>query len=158
MYAKANQRRIQQFTLIKEAAEQAGFKIVDNGSPEWGKKLGDKTYDAALFGWQSTGTGVTEADANYRSAANGKPAGVNNFSGYANPKVNALYDELQVTLDPARQKAINEEVEKILVADAFGITIFQFPSITANSSKLQGVKHIPISPTVFWNFWEWKVA
>ena len=158
MYAKANQRRIQQFTLIKEAAEQAGFKIVDNGSPDWGKKLGDKTYDAALFGWQSTGTGVTEADANYRSAANGKPAGVNNFSGYANPKVNALYDELQVTLDPARQKAINEEVEKILVADAFGITIFQFPSITANSSKLQGVKHIPISPTVFWNFWEWKVA
>ncbi len=158
LYAQKNQRRVQEFQLIKESAEAAGFKIVDNGAPNWGEKLGDKTYDASFFGWQSTSTAVTEGDANYRSAADGKPAGQNNYGGYASAKVNALYDELQSTVDPAKQKTLIQDIEKELVADAFGIPLFQFPAVTAHSNKIQGVKGIAISPTIFWNFWEWKVA
>lgn len=158
LYAQTNTRRIQQFQLIKESAEAAGFVVVDNGAPNWGEKLGDKSYDASLFGWQSTSTAITEADANYRSAADGRPAGVNNFGGYVSPRVNELYNELQSELDPARQKAINEEIEKILVDDAFGLTIFQFPAVTAHAATLEGIDPISISPTIFWNFWEWKVS
>jgi len=155
LYAQTNQRRIQQFTLIKESAEKAGFTVIDNGSPNWGQKLGDKTYDAALFGWQSTSLAVGEGDANYRSAPT---PGANNYGGYANPEVDKLWDEMQVTTDPARQKTILQEVEKHLVADGFGIPIFQFPEITAYRSSLQGIDSIPLAPTLFWNFWEWKVA
>ncbi|WGW10574.1 ABC transporter family substrate-binding protein [Saxibacter everestensis] len=151
MYAEGNQRREQEFQLIKESAEEAGFEIIDNGDAKWSEKLGDKTYDASLFGWQSVSTAVTEADANFRST------GQNNFGGYNNPDVDKLYDQLQVETDPEKQKQINIDVEKKLVEDAFGVTLFQFPGLTAYNENVSNVSTITVSPTVFWNFWEWEV-
>lgn len=150
--AQKNERRGQEFQLIKESCEQAGFKMVEMPDPDWSKTLGKKTYDAVIFAWSSTSTAVTESDANYRST------GGNNFSGYKNPEIDKLYDELQVAVDPAKQKELNEKIEKILVDDAFGNTIFQFPGVAAWDSKLQGPAPAKLSPTIFWNFWEWKVA
>ncbi|MGA4669336.1 ABC transporter family substrate-binding protein [Propionibacteriaceae bacterium Y1923] len=152
LYGKGNVRREAQFALIKASAEQAGFTIVDNGNPQWGQKLGDKTYDASLFGWQSTSTAVAESQANY--ITNGQ----NNYGGYSNAEVDKLYDELLVETDPQRQKEITIEVEKHLVNDAFGVTIFQFPGIMAFDDSVSNVSKTTISPTIFWNFWEWEVA
>lgn len=137
---------------MKESAEKAGFQVIDNGSDDWGAKLGDKSYDVSFFGWQSTGTGVTESDANYRTK------GLNNFSGYSNKDVDALFDELQTTVDPAKQTEIVSKIEKIMVDDAFGVTIFQFPGVTAYSKALSGIDPVSISPTIFWNFWQWKIS
>ena len=152
IYGKGNKRREAQFALIKAQAEQAGFKVVDNGNPNWGTKLGDKTYDASLFGWQSTGTAVTESEANYITG------GLNNFSGYTNPEVDKLYDQLSVETDPGKQKDLIIKIETALVNDAFGVTIFQFPGITSYDEKLKNVKTMTISPTIFGNFWEWELA
>ena len=139
--------------MIKESAEKAGFKMVDTGNENWGAMLGDTSkYDACLFGWQSVSLAVGESDANYRTK------GGNNFYGYSNKKVDALFDQLQSELDPAKQKTILEDVEKILVEDAFGTTIFQFPQPTAVSKRLSGFSSISLSPTFFWNFWEWKLV
>ena len=60
MYDNTNSRRQQEFQLIKESAEKAGFKIEDVGDVNWGTRLGDGTYDVSLFGWQSEVTGMTE--------------------------------------------------------------------------------------------------
>ena len=151
MYASNNTRRQQEFQLIKEAGEAAGFKIEDVGNKDWGPLLKQQnTYDASLFGWQSTSTGVAEVGPNYLSD------GQNNYGKYSNADVDKALKELDVTTDKARQEAILQQVEKQLVDDAFGITIFQFPEITGISSKVQNVSSIPLSPNYFWNFWEWK--
>lgn len=42
--------------------------------------------------------------------------------------------------------------------DAFSISIFQFPEPTAVSNRLQNVSSIQLAPTMFWNFWEWKLS
>jgi peptide/nickel transport system substrate-binding protein len=47
------------------------------------------------------------------------------------------------------------EIEKLLIADAYGTTIFQFPGLTVSSSKIAEVKPSPLAPGYFWNFWEW---
>jgi peptide/nickel transport system substrate-binding protein len=78
-----------------------------------------------------------------------------NYSGYGNPKVDELLAELSVTVDPEKQTEIMLEVEKTLIADAYGTTIFQFPGLTVSSSKISGVNPSPLSPGYFWNFWEW---
>lgn len=153
LYGASNVRRQQEFRLIKESADSAGFNVIDNGSDDWGTKLGDKTYDASLFGWQSTGTGVSESDANFRT---GKLP--NNFGGYSNAEVDKLFDQLQTALEPDEQVSILSQVETHLVNDNFGITIFQFPGVTAYQDTLTGVDPIAISPTIFWNFWEWTIA
>lgn len=153
LHASTNTRRQQEFQLIKEAAEQAGFKVEDKSAEKWGSILPDTTkYDAALFGWQSTSTAVGESDANYRTK------GQNNYYGYSNPEVDKLFDELQVTTEAAKQTELLGKIEKILVDDAFGTTIFQFPEITTNSNKIKNVSSIALSPNFFWNAWEWEIA
>lgn len=150
LYAKGNTRREQEFQLIKEAAEQAGFSVNDQGDAKWSERLGGGDYDASLFGWQSTSTAVTETAATFQDG------GLNNLNGYNNEEVNKLYDQLQSETDPAKQQEILTNVEKQLVNDAYGITIFQFPDVVA-AKGLDGIDPITLSPTMFWNFNQWSV-
>lgn len=153
LYADGNTRRAQEFQLIKEAADAAGFKVEDNKQAKWGSMLPDTSkYDAALFGWQSTSLAVGESDANYRTK------GQNNYYGYSNKMVDQKFDTLFSTIDPAEQTKLLGEIEKILVDDAFGTTIFQFPEITTVSNRLKNVSAAPLSPNFFWNAWEWELA
>jgi peptide/nickel transport system substrate-binding protein len=152
LYAKSNSRRVQEFQLIHESATAAGFEVIDAGSEEWGTKLGDNSYDASLFGWQTTSTAV------YEPAANFTAGGQNNFGHFKNARVDELYDELETVTDPTRQEEINTEVEKILLEDGFGITIYQFPSVLAWRETIKNVSMTPIAGVMFWNFWEWEVT
>ena len=154
LYGASNVRRQNEYTLIAESAKEAGFNVIDGGDDNWGTMLSTEQdkYDVGLFGWQSTSTAVTESDANFRTG------GANNFYGYSNPKVDALFDELQTETDPGKQIDIQIDVEKLLWEDAFGTTIYQFPGVNAWNSKIEGVEPISIAPTIFASFWNWKIA
>ncbi|MDR1426587.1 MAG: ABC transporter family substrate-binding protein [Bifidobacteriaceae bacterium] len=153
LYGKGNQRREQEYQLVYEAVEKAGFSLIDAGSPDWSTLLGGGTYDASLFGWASVSTAVNEPAANYVSD------GQNNFGALANDRVDELYTQLQETDDPAEQQAINIEVEQILYNEGFGVPIFQFPAITAwNANKVSGVATVPVGSTVFENYWDWTLV
>jgi peptide/nickel transport system substrate-binding protein len=151
MYGLSNARRAQEFQLIHASAAQAGIELIDAGSDEWGVKLGDNTYDAVLFGWQNTSTSSSEPAANFTTT------GQNNYGHYNNPKMDQLYAQLQAEFDEDKRAEINLEVEKILFQDAFGITIFQFPSVLAWNERVKNVSMTAIAGTSLWNFWEWDV-
>lgn len=150
MYDNTNSRRQQEFQLIKESAEKAGFEIKDVGDVNWGTRLGDGTYDVALFGWQSEGTGITESDANYRTGAQ------NNYGGYSSKKTDKILDEILVAPEEDQEK-LSTELEKQLTDDAFGAPLFQFPSLLIYNEKLKNASTITVSPTLMWNYWEWEV-
>ena len=149
LYGKSNARRAAEYQLFAESEGDAGFNLIDGGDDTWSAMLGSGTYDAALFGWQSTSLGISESAATFRSD------GGNNLTGFANDTIDGLYDELEATFDEARQLEILGEVEKELWADAYGVTIFQFPGVVANRDTVSGVKPGVLSPSVFWNYWEW---
>lgn len=149
MYDNTNSRRQQEFQLIKESAEKAGFKIEDVGDVNWGTRLGDGTYDASLFGWQSEGTGITEADANFRTGAQ------NNYGGYSSDKTDKILDDILVAPEEDHQK-LSTELEKQLTDDAFGVPLFQHPELLIYSDKLKNASSTTVSPTLMWNYWEWE--
>ena len=152
MYAEGNVRRENEFQLYKPALKAAGFNLIDKKSAKWGEKLGDGTYDAVFFGWQSTSTGVSSDQATYVTG------GINNLIGYSNKEVDALFDELIVTPDEAKQLELQLEIEKILFEDAIGLTVFQFPGATiSNKTRVENVKPAVLSPTMFYGFWDWKI-
>ena len=152
MYAEGNVRRENEFQIYKPALKKAGFNLIDAKDPNWGSKLGDGTYDAVFFGWQSTSTGVSADQATFGTG------GINNLIGYSNPKVDALFDELIVTADEAKQLELQTEIEKLLYEDAVGITVFQFPGATiSNKTRVTNVKPATLAPTMFYGFWDWKV-
>jgi peptide/nickel transport system substrate-binding protein len=153
MYAKDNVRRVNEFQLMKPALAKAGFNLIDNGSPDWGDKLGDGTYDAVFFGWQSTSTAVSADQATYGTT------GGNNLIGYSNKDVDKMFDELILTTDEAKQLELQTEIEKHLFEDAIGLTIFQFPSANiANKTRITGTDPAVLAPTMFYNYWNWKPA
>lgn len=150
LFASTNPRRVSEFELIRESAAQAGWSVTDCSSPEWGGLLGAPgVYDASLFGWQSTSLGVASVGPNFETG------GINNLSFYSNPEMDAVVQELNVTVDEERQLELLKEIDRILVEDAFGITIFQFPEVTAFSDRVSGIDSSPLAPTVFWNVWDW---
>ena len=151
LFAENNPRRASEYELIRDSVAQAGFNLVDGRDLDWSTNLSNPSlYDAALFGWQSTAIAVADTAAQFVTD------GVNNFYGYSNPEVDALFEELQATSDSARQDEILLEVESILFEDAFGLPIFQFPEITAfNSTYVENVSSIPLSPTVLFDVWNW---
>jgi peptide/nickel transport system substrate-binding protein len=150
LYASNNPRRVNEFALIQASATEAGFVVEDCGSPEWGGLLGTPgAYDATFFGWQSTSLGVTNSSATFRSD------GINNFSKYNNAEVDELLSQLDVTLDPEEQIDIQLQIDKLLMDDFYGLTIFQFPGVTAYSDRVENVNPGPLSPTIFWNVWDW---
>ncbi|WP_101650915.1 ABC transporter family substrate-binding protein [Brevibacterium ihuae] len=152
LYGASNQRRAQQFQLIKESAEEAGFTVIEDGDDNWGTRLGDGTYDASLFGWQSTTTGVSNADANWRTGAQ------NNYGGYSNEELDSMLDDLLAETDEQAQQEGIIEVERTLLEDGFGIPIFQHPELLIYRDRVQGASSTTVSPTMFWNYWEWQVS
>ena len=157
LFAPTNERRINENDLIAASAKDAGFDVVPYQGSEagWGSDLSNlpEAYDAALFGWQSESTAVTESDANYRTG------GPNNFYGYSNEEVDSLFDQLQTETEPAVQGEILGDVEKHLVDDAFGVTLFQFPGVMAwNPKNIGNLQKISISPSIFYGFWEWNAG
>jgi peptide/nickel transport system substrate-binding protein len=154
LFAQGNPRRQQEFELMRQSAAQAGFNLIDASSATWGVDLSTKTdaYDAALFGWQSTSLAVGESGPNYQTG------GINNYYGWSNPEIDALFTEVQTETDPDRQVEILIEAETLIQEQNWTVPIFQFPGLTAWSDSITGVKPAFLSPTYFWNFWEWAPA
>jgi peptide/nickel transport system substrate-binding protein len=152
MYAKDNVRRVNEFQLMKPALAKAGFNLIDAGSNEWSAKLGDGTYDAVFFGWQSTTPAVSADRETYATGT------INNLVGYSNKTVDGLFDKLVLTTDQAEQLTLQTQIEQQMFKDAIGITIFQFPSANiANKTRVSGVNPGILAPTMFYGFWDWKV-
>ena len=152
LFDKANTRRVNEFEIMKPALKKAGFNLVDLSNPKWGSLLPSPKYDAQFFGWQATNTGVTSDQATYATG------GQNDFIGYSNKDVDKLFNELIVTTDTSKQLELQTKIDTLLVKDAIGLTIFQFPTATIwNKTRVSGINPALLAPTMFYNFWNWKV-
>jgi peptide/nickel transport system substrate-binding protein len=151
MYNKDNPNRVDAFSLIRESATKAGFKIVDGGlgASDWGKALGKGGYDATIFGWINPGVGVSGVPQIFRSG-NGS-----NFNKFSDPEADKLMDELIVTTDRSKQDELTKQIDKKIWDSAYGLPLFQSVGVDAYSDRITGVKFMPNQTGVWWNFWEW---
>jgi peptide/nickel transport system substrate-binding protein len=146
----SNTRRAAEAALIKAELAKAGFDADTTGTSGWSAFLDDNKYDAAFFAWCPTSTSQTGTNANFQSD------GGNNFIGYNNALMDSTLKSLEQKLTPAQITAKYLAAEKLLISDAVTLPIFQHPAATAVNSALKNVKPAPLSPTLVWNFWEWK--
>jgi len=149
LYGKSNTRRASEFALIQASAAQAGITVIDGGDDKWSSKLGDGTYDAALFAWQFTSLAVTGTQAQLITG------GGSNYNGYSNKDTDSSFTSLSSEFDATKQIGLLQAADKNAWADAYGVTIFQFPNVTGFSNSVSNVKDAPLAPNVFWNYWEW---
>lgn len=155
MYNKDNPNRLDAYTLITQAASQAGFKIVDGGLPktQWSDALDSGTYDASIFGWINTGVGVSGVPQIFKTGAG------SNFNGFSDPAADALMDQLVQTTDTATQTSLMQQIDQKIWASDYGLPLFQTPGVVAYDSRrvIGFEKYNPNQYGVFWNAFDWRV-
>ncbi|GAA3740422.1 ABC transporter family substrate-binding protein [Leifsonia bigeumensis] len=150
MFDPANPRRQEEFKLIRESASDAGFAVTNCSSPDWLNLLSTLgTYDASLFSWRVTNLSFTGIQAIYLTD------GLSNLNDYSNPEVDALLATLSVTVDPAKQLELRQQIDAILFEDSYGLPLYQNPVIVAHDDSVSGIGIAPLAPGIFWNVWEW---
>ena len=151
MYNKDNPNRVDAYTLIAASATKAGFKIVDGGlgKSDWGKALGKGGYDASIFGWINPGVGVSGVPQIFKTG-NGS-----NFNKFSDPAADALMSQLVQTTDQSKQVDLEKQIDQKIWASSYGVPLFQAVGVDAYSDRVTGVKYMPNSSGVWWNYWEW---
>jgi peptide/nickel transport system substrate-binding protein len=154
LYDPSNPRRVAEFQLVQTSAARVGFRVTDCSSSDWADLLGvPGRYDAALFAWDTTRLGPSALGAVYRSGAQ-----LANFTGYADPRSDALIQQLNSTDDPARQTTLLTRLDARLWAAAVGVPLFAYPTVTAVDGSVTGVTRSPQQYSVLWNAWTWRPA
>lgn len=155
-YQIPNPRRTNTVELIRDACEEAGWVIVDDGSDTFfGSELPEGNFDVALFGWVGSAyvSGTRSTFATPEACATGSTG--NNFGCYSNQAVDDLYDQLVREVDVDAQRQLVKQIETILWEDLPTIPLFTFTSIPAWADDLQGVVNNQSQATMTFNKYAW---
>ena len=152
LYDPNNPRRVDQYALIKESAERSGFVVTSCASSDWDRLLGvEGAYDAALFAWDTTRLGPAGVSAIFQSDSTRT-----NHTGFSDAEADEIIGDLAVELDERRQTALLSALDERVWASAYGLPLFEYPTLTAVDDRVGGVTRAPSARGVFWNAWEWK--
>lgn len=159
LYVSDNPRRVSEFQLIQAAAQQAGFKIKAIAKPgaTMFPSLSPSSpayYDATAFAWQFTSLAYTGNQAAWQTGLG------ENFQGYSNPKMDALWAKLaSSTGTRAQNDDLNIQIDKYTFDDAASLPLYQFPEMAAWSNRVQGAATNPIATgsNVLWNYFDWSL-
>ncbi len=150
MYSKANTNRADAFTLIAQSASLAGFKVVDGGlGADWPQHLGDGSYDAAIFGWNSVGVGISQITQLFRTGS------ASNYNNFSDSEADKLMDQLTVIDNKTKQEELLRALDKTIWAADYGLPLFQTPGAVAHDAAITGVEPMPGETGVWWNYWQW---
>ncbi|TBN57347.1 ABC transporter family substrate-binding protein [Glaciihabitans arcticus] len=152
LFDPANPRRVAEFQLITDSAARAGFVVTNCSRASWTEFLGlPGSYDAALFGWNTSNLAVSAAEARLRS-----DSPISNYNSFARPEVDSLLDEIAASSDPAVQREQLARVDELLWSEAYGLPLYQFPVVTAWTDRVTGVAPSTLDPGLVWNLWDWQ--
>ncbi|MEN9714610.1 MAG: hypothetical protein RJA35_77 [Actinomycetota bacterium] len=149
MLFKNNARRIGENLLIAAEEAKAGFKVSTVGNAAWSSLLDDPNYDVAMFAWAPQSVSQTGNNANYQSD------GGNNHYGWNDSALDTVLHSLEAPLSAKQLAAKYTAADKIIMANAWTLPLYQWPQVSAYSSSLKGVKPSPLIPNMVWNYWEW---
>jgi peptide/nickel transport system substrate-binding protein len=147
-----NKRRADTISLLQASCGQAGFKVVDAGTPTFfSKEWPAANFDVALFAWAASSLVST-------SAGTYNTGGGNNPYGYSNPEVDKLLTQLNGELDKDKQVQIEKQLDTTLWTDLFSVPLFAFPAILATAKNVDGIKYNSTQADLTWNVGDWSLT
>jgi peptide/nickel transport system substrate-binding protein len=139
--------------LIQAEAKNAGFEVELFSI---GDLFGTRSNQSAQYDVIMHGFGL-----NSISQANGcsiyKSDGGNNVWGWNDSTVDANCKSLEGDILTAKQVTERRAaIEKIVVANAWGLALYANPTITAYNKALKNIKTAPVGNNITWNYFEWS--
>jgi glutathione transport system substrate-binding protein len=153
-FTKEDPRRRAQGELLQAQLADAGIQLSLRNTTlgtlfDW---IIDGNFDIASFYWLGNPFGISSNHDLYRRG------GGNNFSKFADPTVDALFQQGLGELDPARAAAIGNQIDQQLWVQLPSIPLYQVQSFLAFRQDLLNVQDNPTTETLFWNAGSWGFA
>lgn len=157
-YATDNPRRVGEFQLLQASAKQAGFKVTDVGKPgaqffdpTTGVGTGKYNYDACVFAYVNSALSATQSQANTTTG------NAYNYNGYSNKNVDSLWKQVESSTSYNAAIPLLAKIDKYQVDDGASLALYQLPDVSAWANNLANVKDAPLTPNIYWNFFDWQV-
>ena len=115
-YGESWQRQAE---IVRQNLIQAGIKVELTATDVagWNQRLNEWDYDMAFTYVYQYGDPALGVARNYTTANIAKGSPFNNVEGYSNPKVDELFEAGAREIDPAKRKALYDEVQKLLLQE-----------------------------------------
>ena len=145
-----NQGRADTLALVKASCGQAGFSVVDAGTPTFfDREWPSGAYDVAMFSW--TGSPVVSGTSDIYTTG-----GASNPGGFTDPQVDRLFATLAKEPDAARRLDLLRRIDALLWNDLATLPLFAYPALVATSVDVQGVTVNPTITGAGWNLGDWR--
>ena len=138
--------------LFQADMKAIGIKInIQNYSPNtlFGTVGPKSEYDIIEFAWVATPFASSNQPI-YCSFTNSSVCG-ENWNHYANPQVDALFNQALSELDPAKAASLYNQVDALLWKDMVTLPLFQQPQLYTWNNKWANVEPNPSSTGLTWN-------
>lgn len=150
--AQLNKRRVDTVALVQSSCAQAGFKVVDTGTPTFfQKEWPAANYDVAMFAW--SGSPLVTGSNDIFSTGGG-----NNPNGYTSAVVDKAIKDLSAELDKDKQTAHIKTIDTTLWTDLATIPLFSFPAILASTKNAEGLEYNATQADLSWNVGSWGLS
>jgi peptide/nickel transport system substrate-binding protein len=148
-------RRRPQGELLQAHLADAGIQLsLPNTTLRtlFGDWLPKGNFDIANFYWLGNPFAISGSQDIYRTGGGG------NFGKFADPTIDALFQQAIGELDPARAASIGNQIDQQLWTQLPSIPLYQVPSFLAWRQDLLNVVNNPTTESVFWNAGSWGYA
>ncbi len=126
-----------------------GSAVFDKFFPGSGNPA-DRDFDIALFAW--TGSPFPSFNSSLYGSGSGQ-----NHMGYANPELDALFDQALAEDDPEARAALYNRADELLWEDLPTIPLYTKPTFLPYRSTITNVIDNPTTRGPLWNAEQWAV-
>ena len=142
-----NPRAQAAWILLRERALSAGFKLKDLSSQDPSQVLASGEFDVYIGARPVVSLPSENVFAITSSAV----------FGYANTQVDAALKELALASDERGRGAALVKLDKLLVSDAYGMPLYEVPSLLVYADKIQGFVPSAYADSATWGYHNWVI-
>ena len=148
-------RRRAEGVLLEAQVAKAGIQLSLLNTANhilFGEWLPQGNFDITDFAWIGGPFALSGNQDTYRCGGGG------NYGRFADPTVNALFQQAIGELDPARAAALGNQIDQRLWDQLPSIPLYQLQSFLAWRQDLRSVGNNPTTEGSFWNAGTWAFA
>ena len=142
-----NPRAQAAWILLRERALSAGFKLRDLSSQDPTQVLASGDFDVYI-GARPVPSLPSENVFAITSSA---------IFGYSSDLVDAALAELALASDERDRGAALAKLDKLLVADAYGMPLYEVPSLLVYADRIKGFVPSAFADSATWGYQNWAV-
>ncbi|MGM0490386.1 MAG: ABC transporter substrate-binding protein [Planctomycetota bacterium] len=139
--------------IIQEEFRKIGVRMQITPA-EWAlflERLNSKEFDAAMLGWATGWTKTDPYQLWHGSLADAQAS--SNHVGYRNPEVDALIEQLRVTMDEAEQEKLYHRIHRLIFEDQPYTFLFSEKATAGYDTRIENVEFYRLRPCIDTREW-----